>query len=388
MKIFCYNYRRMNQFLRKDLKSLLDKGLSMETDDELYQYQSNLEKDIGTKFTGKKAVVVTSGFRERNIGKVMGGYYAIGTSSGTAGLQFSLIALGIGKGDEVITAANTYVGVMLGISNTGARPKLVDVNDKMLIDTEKIEENITSRTKAIVPVHLYGQMAAMDKIRKIAKRNNLLVIEDAAHSPLARYDGKLPGEYGDSSFYSFYPNKILGAATNGGLVITKNKKMFEKIRILRDPSSNNPLVLKSHRTPAYLDWIQMVFINSKLKYLPMWTKRRKEVAKMYFEGLKGIPIVLPKVDKKAYHVYCNFVIMTKKRKQIMKYLKNKGIQTAIHYEKPLHLLKTYKYLGYKKGDFPVTERLCNEVVSLPMNPFITNEEVEYVIRNIKEFFKL
>ncbi|MBI2134866.1 DegT/DnrJ/EryC1/StrS family aminotransferase [Candidatus Woesearchaeota archaeon] len=361
------NYKRMNEFLRQDIKKELEILLSLDNDYALFKYQYENEKQIG---------------------KMLGSGYSVGTSSGTAALQFCLVGLGIGENDEVITVPHTYIATLLPISNTGAIPVLADVlGDTMLIDPDKIEERITEKTKAIMPVHLYGQMANMDKIRKIGERHNLMVIEDAAQAHLGRYGGKLPGNKSHAACYSFYLNKVLGGISNGGIVITKSRKLQDKIRILRNPESNDPLVLKSLRTPAYLDWEQIAFIKCKIKHLREWLERRREIAKMYNEELAHLPIILPKEDKKAYHVYRDFVIRANKRDKLVKYLSRKGIETNIHYEQPVHLSLTYKYLGYKKGDFPVSESICQQAISLPVNPFLANDEIFYTIRKIKDFFK-
>jgi len=388
MKISFSNYKRMNEFLHKDVKKGLDKGMSLDNDTEYWHYQAWLEKEIGKRLVDEEVMGVKSGTIEKNIGRILRKSYVLGVSSGTTALQFANIALGIGPKDEVITVSNTYIGSLLAISNTGATPKLVDVlQDTMLIDTGKIKECINEKTKAIMPVHLYGQMANMNEIRKIARKYGLFVIEDAAHAPLAKFNGKLPGELSEAACYSLHPNKNLGAATNGGIIITKKIRVFNNVEKLRNPRSNDPLLLKSHRTPGYLDWIQMIFVKSKLRYLREWTKRRRAIAKMYYEGLSKYDEILPKSDSKAYHVFCDFVIKIKKRDKLKKYLDKKGIQTAVHYPIPLHLTNIYKYLGYRKGDFPISEKACSEILSLPISPFLKDEEVDYAIRNLKSFFK-
>jgi len=249
MKVSYYNYKRMNAFLRGDIRKELEILLSLDTDSELFEYQYKNEGKIG-KFLGKG--------------------HSIGTSCGTAALQFSLKGLGIGKGDEVITSSS-YISTMLSISDTGAKPVLVDIlPDTMLIDTDQIYDAITEKTKAILPVHLYGQMANMDEIMKIVKKNKIRVIEDACQSHLARYNGKLPGSKSDSACYSFFLNKNLGGISNGGMVVTKHKKLYKNIEILRNPDSDDTLLLESGRTPAYLDWIQIAFLKCKMKYMKKW----------------------------------------------------------------------------------------------------------------------
>jgi dTDP-4-amino-4,6-dideoxygalactose transaminase len=302
-------------------------------------------------------------------------------------MQFSLTSLGITKDDEVITVANTYVATLLAVSAVGAKPVLVDAEKMtMLMDTANIESRITAKTKAIMPVHLYGQMANMREIHKKAKEHGLFIVEDSCQAHLARYDGKLAGSLSELACYSFFPSKNLGGIGNGGMVVTNSRKLAKKVKILRDPTSDNPLLLKSYRTPSYLDWIQMAFIKCKLKYLQEWIDKRREIARIYQDELANLSITLPFADKRAYHTYRDFVIRAEKRDKIRKYLRRKGVETVVHYPEPVHLLKIYRHLNYKKGDFPVAERLCSTVLSLPINPFLSEEEVHYTIKALKAFF--
>ena len=362
-----YDYKRMNVFLREGITKELEVLLSLDSDSELYKYASKNEKEIGKK---------------------LGSRHYIGTNSGTAALQLSLAALGIGKGDEVITVPNTYIATLLAISNTGAKPILVDIDENtMLIDTDKIEEKINDRTKAILPVHLYGQMADMGKISSIAKKHKLAVVEDAAHAHMARYDKKLPGKLSDAACYSFFPNKNLGGLGGGGMVISRYWNLSRKIRMLRNEASNSPLVLKSLRTPALLDWSQIAFIKCRLKHMETWIERKREIAEIYREELEGLPLTLPFSDRKAYHAYRDFAVRAKRRDKLRRYLRRKGIETEVHYPLPLHLTKTYSYLGYKKGSLPISEEAAETVISLPISPFTTQAECDYVIKKTKLFFK-
>jgi len=366
MKVSYYNYKKMNQFLREDLRKELNVVLGMDSDEELFSYQYRNDKKIV---------------------KLMGGRFGLGFDCGTAALQFCLNGFDIGSGDEVITVPNTYIGTLLSISGTGAKPVLVDIDPKtMLMDCGKIESAITDNTKAIMPVHLYGQMADMDKINKIAKRHNLRVIEDACQAHFTRYKGKLTGSTSDATCYSFFPNKGLGGIGCGGMATTKSWTLYKKFEKLRNPTSNDPILLKSKRTPAYLDWMQLAFIKCKIKYYHSWIKRKREIANMYYENLQSLPILLPGVDKKAFHVYKDFVIRTEKRDKLRSFLSRKGIETKIHYHLPLHLSKTYSYLGHKKGDFPESEKACSTILSIPINPFLKNDEIFYIITMIKKFY--
>jgi len=365
MKVSYYNYKRMNEFLREDIRKELELLLSLDIDSELFMYHYKNEKIIGRK---------------------LGKGHARGLSCGTAALQLALTGLGIGNNDEVITVPNTYIATLLAISNTGARPVLVDITpNTMLIDVNKIEDAITKHTKAIMPVHLYGQMADMDRIKKIANKHGLYVIEDACQAHMARYNGKLPGSVSDAACYSFFPNKCLGGISNGGMVITKSRKLHKKLEILRNPTSNDPLLLKSLRTPAYLNWIEIAFIKCRMKYIEDWINIKRNIAHKYFKELANLSINLPVIDKKASHVFMDYIIQTPKRDKLKKYLNRRGIQTIIHYP-PVHLSKTYKYLEYKKGDFPVTEKICDSVLSIPINPFLLDEEIKYIINSIRRFF--
>lgn len=366
MEVSYYNYKRMNEFLRSDIRTELEILLSLDTDSDLFKYQYKNEKKIG---------------------KILGRGYSIGTSCGTAALQFSLASLGIGEKDEVITVPS-YIATMLSISDTGAKPVLVDIKqDTMLIDTDQICNAITKNTKAIIPVHLYGQMADMEEIKKIAKEYGLYVVEDACQAHLARFKGKLPGSMSDSACYSLFLNKNLGGISNGGMIITQDRRIFKNVETLRNTTSNKPLLLKSRRTPAYLDWIQIVFIRCKIKYLKEWIETRRRFAGIYYEELSDLPLILPIEGKKAYHTYRDFAVRTEKRTKLKRYLKRKGIQTVIHYPEAYHLSKTYEYLGYKKGDFLVSEESFSQVLSLPINPFLSEEEVYHVIKMVKSFFK-
>lgn len=364
MKVSYNGYQRMYNNIKEDIFSEIEKLLRIDSDEGYFKYSRTNEKKIG---------------------RFLGGKYTTGTSCGTAALQFSLIALGIGKGDEVITVPNSYIATALSISNTGARPVFVDVNkDTMLMDLSKMKNAISDKTKAIMPVHLFGQMCNMKKIMRIAKEKGLFVIEDACQAHLSRYDNRLPGKYSNCACYSFFPNKNLGGISNGGMVVSKDKKLIENVADLRNPTSNKEIVLKSHRTPAYLDWNQIAFIKSKMRYLKKWIEKRRQISQRYIDELENLPLILPKTSKKAYHTYRNFIIRTEKRDQLDRYLKKKGIDTRTHYDKPIHLYKSYQYLRYKKGDFPVSEQVCEQMLSLPNNPFMREEEIIYTIKSIKK----
>lgn len=310
--------------------------------------------------------------------------YATGTNSGTSALQLTLTALGIGEGDEIITASNTYVGVLLAILNTGAVPVLIDVDEETYnIDSTKIEENITERTKGILPIHAYGQMCDMRAIRKIANKHKLKVIEDAAQAHGAMHLNKRPGYYSDAACFSFHTTKNLGGYGNGGMVICKNKRLKKALETLRDPSSNSKFLLKSKRTPAYLDEAQVIFLNVKLSHLDEWIKRKREIAKTYNEKLNNQ--ILPYENPGSYHTYHDYVIRVKRREPLRIYMLLKGIETAVHFKIPLHLLEVYRHIKQKSESFPVAEKLTKEILSIPVNPFLTKKEVSYIVSCLNKF---
>lgn len=362
MHVSFYNYRRMNSFLGAPLRNEIEKVLELDSDPELFKYQYEHDKRLA-RFLGTK--------------------YGRGTDCGTAALKFCLDAFSIGKGDEVITVGNTYVGTVLSILDAGAKPVFVDIDSRLLMDNDKIEEAITARTKAIMPVHLYGQMCSMDKIRRISKKHDLKVIEDACQSHLARYKGKLAGYQTDAACYSFYPNKFLGGIGSGGMAATNNWFVDRKLENLRNPTSFDKLMLKSRRTPCFLDWMQHAFIKCKARHYAKWIRRRREIAQIYSESLESSSIELPTIDPKSYHVYKDFVIMSKKRNSLMKGLKKAGIETHIHYNHPLHLKKCFGF-GYKKGSLPRTEIAISDILSIPINPFLKDDEVQYTIKILRK----
>jgi len=366
MKVSYYNYRRMNEFLKEDIHKELGTLLSIDNDDQLYAHRHR---------------------EERKIGRALGKHFFIGTNSGTSAMQLSLTALGIGPGDEVITTPFTFIATALAISNTGARPVFTDIDKKnLLLDIDRIEGSITERTKAILPVHLYGQMMDMNRLSHIARRHGLHLVEDAAHAHLARFDGKLPGSLSDVACYSFHVNKNLGGIAAGGMAITRSWSLGRKIEALRNPVSNTPLLLKSLRTPSFLSWIEIAFLKCKLKYIGTWTTRRREIALAYHEGLGDLPMQFQATDKRAHHVYRDFAILSDKRDNLRKHLQRKGVETALHYPQPIHLTRTYQHLRHRKGDFPASERASSRILSLPVNPFLTDDEVGHVIKTVRSFF--
>ncbi len=315
--------------------------------------------------------------------------HCIALGSGTDALHLALWAQGITQGDEVITVPYTFIATTAAISLLGAKPVFIDIDPKTYtMSVEAIEKAITPKTKAILPVHLYGQPANMIGIMEVAKKHNLIVIEDAAQSQLAKYDGKFVGEYGIMACFSFYPVKNLGAFGEAGAIITNDDALALKLRQLRDHGQvtkyNHEMIGHNYR----MDGLQGAVLGVKLNYLQKWTERRRAIAGMYRTLLGGISeVLLPYEDPKAYHVYHLFVIRTKKRDEVQKFLGEQGISTALHYSRGVHMQKAYNYLGYRVGDFPETESAANECISIPLFPEMSDEQVVYVAEKVKEFFK-
>ena len=324
---------------------------------------------------------------EQEIANYTGVKYAIGVGSGTDALLISLMAFDIKPGEEIITTPFTFIATAEVISLLGAKPVFVDIDEKSFnIDVNQIEEKITNRTRGIIPVHLYGQMAEMDKIMEITKKYNLFVIEDAAQAMGSEYKNKKAGSIGDTGCFSFFPAKNLGAYGDAGMIVTNNKNLADKIRILREHGSAKKYQHQYIGINGRLDTLQAAILLVKVKYLDSYIDNRIKLAKNYSEQLKDyvrVPEILP--DRK--HTFNQFTIRTEKRDQLQKYLESNGIPTAIHYPMPLHLQPCFKYLGYEEGEFPVAEKISKEVLSLPMFPEMTEEEQNMVIDTIISFFK-
>ncbi|MCP4652149.1 MAG: DegT/DnrJ/EryC1/StrS family aminotransferase [Candidatus Omnitrophica bacterium] len=314
--------------------------------------------------------------------------FALGLASGTDALQYSLRAIGIGKGDKVITAANTFIATVLAITSLGAKPVLIDVDPTTYnLDPQKIRKYLlhAKKVKAILPVHLYGHPAAMDSIIKIAREYSLSVVEDACQAHGALYKNKRVGSFGDAGCFSFYPAKNLGALGDGGMVVTGRKDIAHKIEMLRNYGQKQKYHHLMQGYNSRLDTIQAAVLKVKLNYLDQHNKMRRQIAHFYNKTLQGVGYILPNEQKEAYHVYHLYVIRTTKRKKFQDYLTQKGISTGIHYPIPIHLTKAYSSLGYKKGSFPITEQICKEIVSLPMFPYLKKEEMEYVSTCLRSF---
>ena len=312
--------------------------------------------------------------------------YAVGVDSGTSALELALRAYDIGPGDEVITAANSFIASALAISHAGATPVLVDVDPfTHTIDVTGIERAITSRTKAIIPVHLYGHPAHMDPIRKIAEQHGLIVIEDACQAHGARYKGRRAGSLGHAAAFSFYPGKNLGAYGDGGMVVTNDADIRKRLEMLRNYGQEEKY---HHLTQGFnrrLDTLQAAVLRVKLKYLEKWNAARRWQAELYHRLLAGTALVLPSEAVGAQSVWHLYVIRTEHRDRLKEYLASRGIAAGIHYPVPIHLQPAYKNLGYKRGSFPVTEQYAQRILSLPMYAELTPELIEYVSKSILTF---
>ncbi len=360
--------------------------------DLLAQYKSikgSIDKAIASviadsAFIGGKYVEAL----EKKVAAYCNTKYAVTLNSGTDALYLSLWALGIGAGDEVITTPFTFIATAEVIAVLKATPVFVDIEkDTFNIDAAQIEEKITKKTKAIIPVHLFGQPAQMDKIKKLAKKYKLFVVEDACQAIGAEFNGKKVGSIGDVGCFSFFPTKNLGGYGDGGIITTNNKKLADKIRLLRNHGSiaryHNEIIGVSSR----LDGLQASILLAKLPHLNRWNKRRREIAKHYNNLLQNInEIQLPK-EENSYHVYNQYTIRVKngKRDELRKHLLEHGIASMIYYLTPLHLQEALKYLKHKKGNFPVAETASAEVLSLPVYPQLTKSKITYIAKYIKNY---
>jgi len=324
---------------------------------------------------------------EREFANYLGVKYCIGVGNGLEALHIILRAYGIGKGDEVIIPSNTYIATALAVSYSGATPIFVEPVERTYnINPDLIEEKITKKTKAIIPVHLYGQACDMDLINKIAKKYNLKVIEDAAQAHGATYKGEKCGTLGDASGFSFYPTKNLGALGDAGAITTNDKDLAKKVKALRNYGSEKHYYNKYMGFNSRLDEMQAAILRVKLRHLEEFNEERKMIARLYLNNLQDTDLILPYVPEWAEPVWHQFVVRTKERDELQEYLKSKGIGTLIHYPLPIHLQEAYKYLGYKKGDFPIAEKMANEVLSLPMWVGLSYIDIKKISRDIVKYF--
>ena len=325
---------------------------------------------------------------EENVAAYCGCKYAIGVSSGTDALLISLMAMDIRAGDEVITTPFTFFATAGSISRLGAKPVFVDVDAiSFNIDPAAIERKITDKTKAIIPVHLFGQVAQMKAITEITDRHNLGIVEDAAQAIGASQNGTKAGCFGDCGCFSFYPTKNLNAFGDGGLVVTSSETLSEKLKILRNHGQNPTYFYRIIGGNFRLDSIQAAVLDVKLKYLDDWNDKRRQNAAIYDKMLADSPVSTPKIEPGNQSIYHQYTITAPDRDRLHKFLAEKQIGSAVFYPKPLHMQDCFKDLGYKNGDLPVAERLCSEVLSLPIYPELTAEQIEHVAETVLEFYE-
>ena len=328
---------------------------------------------------------------EEEISNYCGTRYGIGVASGTDALLLSLLALGVGEGDEVITTPFTFIATTEAISKVRAKPVFVDINSKTYnLNIEQIEEKISPRTKAILPVHLYGQTCDMDPIMDLAKKYNLTVIEDAAQAIGAEYKRRKVGSIGDTGCFSFFPSKNLGAYGDGGMVVTDREEIAEKIRMLRVHGCKKKYYHQIDGYNSRLDELYAAILRIKLPHLDEWIKKRRQNAYYYnelFNSFNPVTVITPFEPDYSKHVHYLYTIRTQHRDVVQDALKSRGISTAVYYPVPLHLQNVYKGLGHKEGDFPISEQCSKEILSLPMYPELTKAQIEEIVKVIRALCK-
>lgn len=362
----------------KIMPNRLDRGFLM--------YQEEFEKKAievlrsGWYVLGKEV----SSFEEE-FAYYTGGKYCVGLASGLDALWIAFRVLGIGAGDEVIVQGNTYIASVMGITINGATPVFVEPDEYYNIDAAKIEEKITSRTKAILVVHLYGQASNMDPIMKIARQYNLRVVEDCAQSHGACFDGQMTGTFGDIGCFSFYPSKNLGAFGDGGAIVTNDADLADKVRVFRNYGSEKRYYNRVVGTNSRLDEIQAGLLRVRLSHMRELEEDKKRICSRYLQELKNENIHLPAVREGATHIWHQFVIRVERRQELIDYLNGKEIGTIIHYPIPPHLSEAYQYLKIGRGSLPITECYADTVLSIPLYNGMTEDEQDYVIEAINQF---
>ncbi|MDP8217077.1 MAG: DegT/DnrJ/EryC1/StrS family aminotransferase [Candidatus Kaelpia imicola] len=359
-----------------------------------YDFLGKEVEDIISSVVRKGGFILGSELKvfEEEFASYCGVKYAVGVNSGTDALYLALLSLGIKEGDEVIVPAFTYIATAMAVSYTGAEPIFCDIDEADFnIDIEDIKRKLTPRTKAIIPVHLYGQPANMAAILDFASRNNIKVVEDAAQAHGGAIsvgkDLKKVGSFSDLGCFSFYPTKNLGCCGDGGIVVTESKALYEKLLKLRDYGRESKYIHAMLGYNSRLDTLQAAVLSIKLKYLDQWNDRRRELSYYYNEALKDIPgIVIPSEGGGLKHVYHVYVVRVKERERLIEHLSLGGIPSIIHYPIPCHLQKVYRGSINSEGLAPVSERLSDEVLSLPLNPFLEEREIDYIVSEIKSFY--
>ena len=315
--------------------------------------------------------------------------YAISVGNGTDALRLAIEALGAGVGDEVITSPFTFIATAEAITLNGAKVVFADIEEDTLnLDPEKIEDKITRNTKGIIPVHLFGNPANMDRFKLIGQNHNLWILEDACQAHGAQWNGKKVGSMGSCAAFSFYPTKNMGAFGDAGMITTSDENIANKIKKTKNHGSSVKYIHDFVGTNSRLDAIQAAILSEKLKYVEEWNNERRRISQIYIDQLADVnEIVLPSSKKEAKHIYHLFTIQTQRRDELKQWLEDNGIGSAIHYPIPIHMQKAYKHLGYKDDDFPVALKASKKVISIPLYPGLSELEQEYVIDRIKQFYK-
>jgi dTDP-4-amino-4,6-dideoxygalactose transaminase len=324
---------------------------------------------------------------EEEFARYIGAKYCIGFNSGTSALHVAMLLLNVGAGDEVITTPFTFVATSWAISYVGAKPVYVDIDEATYnLDPKFVEKAITPRTKAIMPVHLYGHPADLDALLSICRKRKLPLIEDAAQAHGAEYRGKIVGTFGETSCFSFYPGKNLGAYGEGGALVTNNAEYAARAKALRDHGSTRRYYHDEIGYNYRLEGIQGAVLGVKMKYLEGWTRERRRVAHRYNELLANTPLKLPREAEYAQSAWHLYVVRHPRREELKKHLEANGVGCGLHYPVPLHLQKCYAQLGYKEGDFPIAEKAARECLSLPIYPELTEEQIQRVLEVVQDFF--
>lgn len=364
----------------KILANRLDKGFE--------EYQKEFEdKAISVLRSGWYILGREVEAFEQEFASYIGAKYCVGVGNGLDALWLAFKVLGIGKGDEVLVQGNTFIASVMGISMNDATPVFVEPDEYYNIDIDKLEEKITDRTKAILVVHLYGQATKMDKVKALCEKYNLKLVEDCAQSHGACYKGKTTGTFGDIGCFSFYPSKNLGAFGDAGAIVTDNPKLAEDMKMYRNYGSRKRYYNEVVGANSRLDEMQAGLLRVRLSHLDELTEERKRLAKRYLSELKNDRFLLPKVREDCDCVWHQFVIRCEERDELIEYLNEHEIGTIIHYPVPPHLSEAYAYLGFKEGDFPITEKYAKSVLSIPMYNGMTEEEQTYVIQVLNNFGK-
>ncbi len=323
---------------------------------------------------------------EKSFAELHGVKYALGVANGTDALFLSLKAIGLKEGDEVITAPNSFLASASSVIIAGGKPVFADVREDFNLDPEKVEQAITSKTKAIIAVHLTGRPAPMDELMAIAKKHNLHIIEDGAQAIGAIYKNKPVGGFGITGCFSLHPLKNLAAGGDGGVITTNDDAIYKYLTVARNHGLKNRDECEFWSYNSRLDNMQAALLNVKMKYLNQWTERRRAFANLYCEQLSDLPMIVPTDASYEKAVYHTFIIQTEDRNELKEHLARKGIDTKVHYPIPIHYQEAAKGLGYKKGDFPVTEKQAETILSIPIYPELTDEQVGYIIEEIQNFY--